>query len=138
PSIGKLCTGPTHIPAARICPLVSQTPKVGVPSRLGKTRLCRLSGSLISGVFLQIPSKSPVIPQIPPKHISESGLESEHLSSQGRYVITLPCRSKSALALSLPSLSLVVRFAETALRFAETSQQTLRQFSLLPTTCISF
>ena len=51
-----------------------------------------------------------------------------HLSSQGRYVATSLCRSKP----------LVVRFAEIALRFAETSQQTLRHFSLLPTTYINF
>jgi hypothetical protein len=51
-----------------------------------------------------------------------------HLSSLCRYVATSPCRSKPR----------VVRFAETALRFAETSQQTLRQILLLPTTYINF
>jgi hypothetical protein len=51
-----------------------------------------------------------------------------HLSSQSRYVATSPCRSEP----------LVVRFAEILLRFAETSQQTLRHFLLLPTTCINF
>jgi hypothetical protein len=51
-----------------------------------------------------------------------------HLSSQGRYVATSPCRPEP----------LVVRFAEILLRFAETSQQRLRQISLLPTTYINF
>ena len=51
-----------------------------------------------------------------------------HLSSQGRHVATSPCRSES----------LVVRFSEILLRFAETSQQTLRHFLLLPTTYINF
>src|SRR6185436_6687162 len=36
------------------------------------------------------------------------------------------------------SKPLVVRFAEILLRFAETSQQTLRHFLLLPTTYINF
>src|SRR5436190_14507842 len=45
-----------------------------------------------------------------------------------RYVATSRCRSES----------LVVRFAEILLRFAETSQQTLRQILLLPTTYINF
>jgi hypothetical protein len=37
-----------------------------------------------------------------------------------------------------PSKPLVVRFSEILLRFAETSQQTLRHFLLLPTTCVDF
>src|SRR5436190_7111483 len=45
-----------------------------------------------------------------------------------RYVATSRCRSES----------LVVRFAEILLRFAETSQQTLRHYLLLPTTYINF
>jgi hypothetical protein len=55
-----------------------------------------------------------------------------HLSSQGRYVATWPCRSEP----------FVVRFAETTaeilLRFAETSQHLLRHCWLVPTTYNNF